>query len=126
MPTPPPRKRFPLLTVRWHLSTAIVMMFVAGAILGANLRPTSVVPPDSEAQLKSDPPITIECYCSYGWPCLVWDAPEFIDVDQEYGHYRANWNIKMVVIDVLAALAILFAVWFLCEYLIRRAAQKGA
>ena len=31
MPTPPPRKRFPLLMVKRHLSTAIVMMFVAGA-----------------------------------------------------------------------------------------------
>ncbi|MEI6231403.1 MAG: hypothetical protein WCT04_00005, partial [Planctomycetota bacterium] len=33
MPTPPPRKRF-----QFHLSTAIVLMFVAGGLIWANTR----------------------------------------------------------------------------------------
>lgn len=36
MPTPPPRKFF---SFQFHLSTAIVLMFVAGGMLGLNLTP---------------------------------------------------------------------------------------
>src|SRR5580765_8505531 len=35
----PPRKRFQI-----HLSTAIVLMFVAGALIWANIRPTRLEP----------------------------------------------------------------------------------
>ncbi len=37
MTEPPPRKRFQI-----HLSTAIVMMFVAGALLWLNIGPQSI------------------------------------------------------------------------------------
>src|SRR5947207_2025952 len=47
MSEPPRRKRFPLLKVRWHLSTAMVMMFVAGGLIWANVYGRRLASPGS-------------------------------------------------------------------------------
>ena len=110
MPTPPPRKRFQI-----HLSTAIVMMFVAGALMWANVN----------ERASSDKVCSL-----YGFP---FDANYVLlnEVDEVDGELVPVFRPYLVSIPLiengLIALAILFAVWFLCEWLIRRrATRKGA
>jgi hypothetical protein len=51
----------------------------------------------------------------YGWPAGAL-------------HYRSLEVISglAIVIDIITAFEILFCVWFLCEWRIRRAARKGS
>ena len=98
MPTPPPRKRFQI-----HLSTAIVMMFVAGGLIWANVGGPHTVANGA--------------LFTWGWPLVTYEeyTPDFGD------------RLTSAALNLLPCLAFLFAVYFLCEYLIRRrAAQKGA
>lgn len=95
------RRRFQV-----HLSTALVMMVVAGGIVWANTRPVHFMNDDFP---KRD---TI----AYGWPC---DALRFLPIGKDL-----TWILNEVHpglgVDVLVALGILFAVWFVCEWWIRR------
>src|SRR5690349_20011862 len=61
MPTPPPRKRFQI-----HLSTAIVMMFVAGGMIYANSIDRG--PYESRKYSGGQSVEFSECVSSYGWP----------------------------------------------------------
>ena len=102
MPNPPPRMRF-----QFHLSTAIVMMFVAGALMWAN------------SVKYFDYPHPMEGY--RGWPVIMYYA------DRPVNAQSNSFVYSMVLLNAIIALAILLAVWFLCEWLIRRrAARKGA
>ena len=78
MPTPPPRKRFQI-----HLSTAIVMMFVAGGLMWANFTH------------KDD---------YFGWPYPIKTT---LVVEQE--GVKSFWYWTGLLIDLAAALTILFA-----------------
>src|SRR5258706_512202 len=76
MPTAPPRKRF-----QFHLSTAIVLMFVAGALMWANMQPHFLRPilwsangveeylTLSEKEFRIPNPDV--SYRYYGWPRFV-------------------------------------------------------
>ena len=113
---------------RWfqiHLSTAIVLMFVAGALMWANFRE---MPPETERQHYASE----EAYDSavfdrvfsnlyWGWPCVVYE--QYVP----YGMVRwkddplpYKWNWKGVAINALTALAILGGVAVICESIIRR------
>src|SRR5205807_1432561 len=61
MPTPPPRKRFQI-----HLSTAIVMMFVAGGLMWANRTNRGSYEVDEYVGSDCDEVSFYET--SYGWP----------------------------------------------------------
>ncbi len=99
MPEPQRRKRFQI-----HLSTAVVMMFVAGGILWANLRSA---------------PLSI-----YGWPFYeVWWDSETIG-HRTFPVDNGPYFTRMILSNLAVALGIIFAVWFLCECLIRRSARK--
>ena len=116
MPTPPPRKRFQI-----HLSTAIVMMFVAGALIWANVTERSqvlILVPDGK---------------EFGWPFpAIRINPEIRENNSVFAGelVRPRQTIvnKLEIIkDVLTALVFLEIAHFLCEWLIRRrAARKGA
>ncbi len=112
----PRSKRFQI-----HLSTAIVMMFVAGGLMWANTRINNVRP-----DYWAAPSLPSNRIYSYGWP----QNAEAVHVHIAGGETiikERRWAEMGCVLNGAAALFILFAVWFLCEWLIRRrAARKGA
>ena len=81
--------------LQFHLSTAVVLMFVAGGLLGLNLAEHNI-PAAPIEQGRPNP-----CYFHFGKTHFYWD-------------YR---NLKL---DAFTALAILFATAFLCEWLLRK------
>jgi hypothetical protein len=105
-----------------HLSTAIVMMFVAGGLIWVNLREQWF----DVLTLSNQPG-------AYGWPfpavyndAIYPPAPEKVwwscSIDQTiyFVRYRLIW-------DAATAFILIASAWFLCEWLIRRrAARKDA
>jgi hypothetical protein len=117
MTEPPCRKRFQI-----HLSTAIVMMFVAGGLWWANLTPlkgTFVVEGENGKNVFE--------HVIFGWP-FSREHENYIggDIKDVFG----DWILPPIAIyscDVFTALLILLAVRYICEWLIRRrVARKDA
>ena len=104
---------------RWfqfHLSTAVVLMFVAGGIMWANMH----VRMTGEMWKGEWIP-----YPGFGWPAV--SVRQITSGDRPIGVETDDLLSRYAFIDLAVALAILFTVWFLCEWLIRlRAAKKGA
>jgi hypothetical protein len=116
-PEPPRRNRFQI-----HLSTAVVMMFVAGGIMWGNIVPSRTSKPEPYLRITE----------SYGWP-LPWQTYYTARRGNESMGFEAKpfrertQRTEALVIDVLFAPALLFAVWVVCEGRARRrAARKGA
>jgi hypothetical protein len=107
MTNPLPRKRFQV-----HLSTAIVMMFVAGGLIWANVRINN-----GKRLYFGEPTLGGSRIYFYGWPTdgLIGSSIQQQDTVYLYGG---------ISIDLIVAVTILFAVWFLCEWLIRRRASR--
>ena len=112
MTEPPRPKRFQI-----HLSTAIVMMFVAGALIWANV---------AKQTFYNIRPVTTRT--EYGWPFVFWKhvegtasgfsyfiGPEGIQLDLPPDYFY--WN---ALTDFLLFATVLLAACFLCESLIRR------
>jgi len=121
MTTPPPRKFF---RFQIHLSTAIVLMFVAGALIWANVRasstpvyvefPYKICPnPDGFGGWIEEIRVRKIQSNQFGWP-----LPTVKGTLEQY------WNRTNIAMNVLVALTILFAVWFVLEWLIRRRAAR--
>lgn len=125
-PVPAHRKRFQI-----HLSTAVVMMFVAGGLLWANLRERHGTVFGGEEAYEF---WSIEFdYNGYGWPLtvhgqLTGDAkypdgsnyihsPE-VDITRKFTSYFNT------VLDAIVAIIILGITWFMCEWPIRRNAER--
>jgi hypothetical protein len=114
MTEPPRRKRFQI-----HLSTAIVLMFVAGGLIWAN-----------RIEKLSTSRIEFAEYTHAGWPFWALNHIHLID---PYGIERIGKTDMYFIVypglieNLSVAALILFSVWFLCEWLIRRrAARKDA
>lgn len=116
MPTPPLPKRF-----QFHLSTAIVLMFVAGFVLSANM---------SEHKLKV---IKIgrsgwKDYFEYGWPFPLLNSTQEYGIEVRYPAQGA-FDIRGIILNFQTLLLLLFVVWLLCEWVIPRLREwtrKGA
>jgi len=93
---PSRRKRFQI-----HLSTAIVMMFVAGGCLWINVNGR-----------------IIGQHHYYGWPIAIIKRKVYL-VGQPYPGYA-------IIFDVIVMFALLLVCWFLCEWIIRRRAARKA
>ncbi|HLX59649.1 MAG TPA: hypothetical protein VKX17_00065 [Planctomycetota bacterium] len=122
MPEPPRRWRFQI-----HLSTAIVLMFVAGGLIWANVTVTESN--YTSEGFKEGRWNKAEVYDRmYGWPDQFWQETLERGANGEYVPVvPVRYRRRIIVRNALVALAILFVVWFLCEWLIRRrAARKGA
>jgi len=130
MREPPPRKRLQI-----HLSTAIVMMFVAGGLIWGNVTPRRY---DMNCTLYSKmPDVSVPTVC-YGWPMALYFIVKREVIPEGYVphnigefaplHKAANGNyyyIDLVFLlgfpfNAFIATTILFATWFLCECLMRR------
>jgi len=118
MPEPPPRKRFQI-----HLSTAIVMMFVAGGLIFAQDNAYSssdfLFPGFFVIRSEGYHRGRLENY--YGWPLEAAKA-------KMAGFDKYDWTIDPIslALDAIAAILILYITWRFCEWLIRRrAARKG-
>jgi hypothetical protein len=122
MTEPPRRKRFQI-----HLSTAIVMMFVAGGLMWANFIPARTFSRSSDWHEGQ----AYYAFKTYGWPCWVVIVTQ--EVTGAPGQTVIGWegidafNKGRLAIDIAVALIILGLFRFICEWQIRRrAAQKGA
>jgi len=123
-----------------HLSTAVVMMFVAGGIIWANIRPTKSRYAVQSIQTgkiwfnefdSSDVRGDVRnVFPAYGWPFTAVQSLAFDEgISQNYDYSAQSYytNYTKAALDLALSFMILFVVWFLCEWLIRRrAARKGA
>lgn len=139
MSDPPRRARFQI-----HLSTALVMMVVAGGVLGVNLVPRvtprslperdllwfRIMMKEENEEQSPDDSLKFEDV-TWGWPlgayCL-WR----VRVLPTHSYYKTTdtfawWNTWHVAADAGVALAIVLGVGVVFEWLVRRrAARQGA
>jgi hypothetical protein len=112
---------------RWfqiHLSTAVLLMFVAAGLLSASLRPVF----KEKRFLRT---------CRYGWPLEAHQtpnpnrlirAPQLVTLDSEEATISVGqildieppWNYRALTIDVLVAIGVLITFAALSEWRIRR------
>ena len=129
-PKPRRRARFQI-----HLSTAIVLMFVAGGLIWANInhrKPVAIISNYDFSGGVSDPIISNQF--AIGWP-LTFEKSEFSGWYKGNDALRSGVNLPLgglhisgipLFADLVVALAILFATWYICEWLIRRrSSRKG-
>lgn len=109
--TTPPRKRFQV-----HLSTAIILMFAAGGMIWANVTVRTYV----QAPPVNDPSYKREVKY-FGWPCPA-IRKEDRDIDMPHRHGEPASIVCGdsspgfgLPIDVVVALSLLAAVWYVCE-----------
>jgi len=107
-----PKKR-PLFQI--HLSTAIVLMFVAGGLLWANVRP-----------IHDGRVIGLNSRLGNWVPSYVRGFP--ISVQKWYDdgdtNYKSEWSLPGIAANTAAALLILTAATAVSEYLIRRRERR--
>jgi len=118
---------------RWrfqiHLSTAVVLMFIAGALTWANMYPREKIFPMEWRGSHID-----YAYSERGFPFSAYRyLPAVKPKSSESNNPKAGlpegirMSYSMMVIDGLVAIAILFAVGLICEWRVsRRAARKAA
>jgi hypothetical protein len=112
----PPRlkRRFQI-----HLSTAIVLMFVAGGLMWMNTKPHFHFNLAHGGKLH---PIF-----AHGWPCLcVANGGEFASDHPEEVVGILKWVVywSRASLNLLSAILILTFAWLLCEWLIRRRTSR--
>jgi hypothetical protein len=130
------RSRFPV-----HLSTAIVMMFVAGVLLWANVQERALSFQSGQEAFSFS---FIEYFSTrrpyrifasdqalynkeYGWPVTA--ALSLVHASSERStadiHQNRMLSYSRAVLNLAVALGILFVVWYLSEWWIRRRVKKG-
>src|ERR1043165_926271 len=95
--------------IQLHLSTCILLMFVAGGLGWANVKAKPGYTADKEVL------VCVE----RGWPTRV-----HVEWEIFYPH-EDHWNWTHIAINLATALAILAAIAFACEWIIRRRASKN-
>lgn len=145
MPEAPRRKRFQI-----HLSTALIMMIAAGFLIWANVTPQhSLDNATMDDTFRLYPkllpeyvdPVKFQIMLSFtgardikleqkthGWPAMVvrkFDITITFEARSKkspLGHTGYLWSA--IAINLAVALSILFTIWFVCEWWIRRRAAK--
>lgn len=111
---------------RFHLTTAILMMLLAGALSWANsrMRPVEnsggiVVPED----IVADGGLGMQ----WGWPLCFYERipPEWSPWSTPYESWLTGFYWQALAWDILIAVAILLGAAFLCEAILRRAAARS-
>jgi len=111
---------------RFHLSTCIVLMFVAGALLGGNLVLREVTFTDA-----SGGEVTEYSDRYHGWPlpCLGYYVQTYYGSSGDpsvSNAWESDWIPSGLLVNVAVALALLTAVGFLLEWRVRRGDQSEA
>jgi hypothetical protein len=88
---------------QFHLSTAVVMVFVAAGLLWLN---TTSRCPDKKT------------YAAYGWPLGAYDRYGLLNMDGRY-EKAEGWIISGLVVNVLVGLTAILVVGIVCEWQIR-------
>ena len=126
---------------QFHLSTAIVLMFVAGGILWANMRDSRyTVSVDSGEIFMTLPLQTQGVAYTFGWPSVLHEGARplrlrvrnvensdqwwvYTDAEadlRERSSFDGSWRMAGIALNLLTALAILLALAVLLEWRIRR------
>jgi hypothetical protein len=90
--------------IRLHLSTCLILLFAASALLGANMYP----------QQRGFDFFQIQETTVYGWPFIC-----RLEIDS-WDERLIEWHYDNLFFDLLAAAAILTTIAWLCELRIRR------
>lgn len=110
--------------LRIHLSTALVLMVLAGGLVGLNVR--------ERVELGKTVGIPAhnftECYDRYGWPFdaiaswhFIWQLENGVRTNTQKSWFLLE---NQLAADIAVFLSILFAVWFVLEWRINRQAAK--
>ena len=103
-----------------HLTTAIVLMFVAGALIWANVTEQVV----QVTKFNYIQTLATE----YGWPFKAFRIDElrwlFAQSAKEHSSECYMPAYLMGALDLFIALLSLFSVWYACEWLIRRRSSR--
>ena len=111
---------------RWfqiHLSTAIVLMFAAGGLLGLNILPFERGLTDWDLDkypLDKILPKESWLFVAQGWPIPFWTAFE----GNKQIRVASKWRYQCLSADVAIVLVILGAIAMCCEWRIRRRARE--
>jgi hypothetical protein len=123
---------------QFHLSTAILLMFVAGVLLWANIRTNEHPPAPAEATYRIQNDFRdawiqwatdSSTYSSYGWPCAVYSDSLTIDeIEAAFAGtpLKSRWHITSLAVNLGVGFTILLATVFPCEWLIRRRRESRA
>lgn len=137
-----------------HLSTAIALMFAAGALMWANLTPETAYynylhrndvydVNDLQAYVPTAPgpdyqfaPEYADNSVYFGWPAIAAERSDIFKYDPNEStemrvptfryveHRYTHRGILMIAIDLSVAALIFSLVWFFSEWLIRRRERK--
>ena len=111
------------IRLQFHLSTAVILMFVAGLVVWANCAPSSqggrLTPVIASGKVIN---AYFLSYRYYGWPLPVWEV-DYSEGPREgpgnvqlNGPFRSNGEAAAhLVYDILACLTIVFFVGLACE-----------
>jgi len=106
-----------------HLSTAVMLMFVAGGLLWLNfnarfLGNTVIQPSDSRLLTPIEVPAMSQVYVQ-GFP---WNATGYCDIREQR---IRTWSNEDLLFDIMVSASILAAIWLFSELIIRyREARK--
>jgi len=106
---PPPRKRG---WFQFHLSTAVILMFVAGGLIGLNVHERRPSAEEGWVWLLS----------TRGWP-WAFSARDDFWWNSSYG--TIEWHTEFFLLDMLVGLSVLAGVAMLLEWLLRRRERKS-
>jgi len=102
-PTEPPKRR----SWQIHLSTAVVLMFVAGSLLAFNFQPS----PARHATLYGFPWTLVVVADEVPWIVVEQEAPVF------YEPYVGGWRYGSLLANVFAAIVVMCAIALILEHL---------
>jgi hypothetical protein len=111
---------------QFHLSTAIVLVFVAGGLIWANMRPVNIRDPDLRNARYLTP------LDAYGFPLTAVEIHGYRALVNKRtgeactppGPSERRWSTWGVAVDAATAATTLAAAALLCEFLIRRRKHK--
>ena len=144
--TPKPKRR---AWFQFHLSTAIVLMFVAAGLLWLNMRARLELESHDEVTAAGRPSISFKAYARVGWPyerrvliteggfgiserltaaelrrCFDSEVPDELHNELRHATISHLWHSGTVLVNLAINGAILAAVAFACEWRIRRRARS--
>ena len=102
--------------LQFHLSTAVVLMFVAAGLLWLNMRPLPI-----GAWIPAEPLREGAQIPWHGWPLMTRYTVFTLSNEEMDGGY---WNWQNCAFNALCAVVILLAVGMFCEWLLRRRERR--